>query len=43
MSRPTKNGERLWPQFVAFYPGYEFFERNAKGRKIPVVILDPRA
>lgn len=34
--------QRLWPNFVAFYPGYEFFERNAKGRKIPVVILDPR-
>ncbi|MGZ4183947.1 MAG: nitroreductase/quinone reductase family protein [Solirubrobacteraceae bacterium] len=34
---------RLWPQFVAFYPGYEFFQRNAKGRKIPIVILDPRS
>lgn len=34
---------RLWPQFVAFYPGYEFFQRNATGRKIPIVILDPRA
>jgi deazaflavin-dependent oxidoreductase (nitroreductase family) len=34
--------QRLWPKFVAFYPGYEFFERNAEGRKIPVVILDPR-
>ena len=34
--------ERLWPKFVAFYPGYEFFQRNAKGRKIPIVILDPR-
>lgn len=32
---------RLWPEFVAFYPGYEFFQRNAKGRKIPVVILEP--
>ena len=21
--------ERLWPKFVAFYPGYEFFQRNA--------------
>ncbi len=35
--------DRLWPQFVAFYPGYEFFARNAKARKIPIVILDPRA
>jgi deazaflavin-dependent oxidoreductase (nitroreductase family) len=34
--------DRLWPQFVAFYPGYEFFQRNANGRKIPIVILDPR-
>src|ERR1022692_435347 len=33
--------DRLWPQFVAFYPGYEFFQRNANGRKIPIVILDP--
>ena len=34
--------DRLWPQFVAFYPGYDFFQRNAKGRKIPIVILDGR-
>jgi deazaflavin-dependent oxidoreductase (nitroreductase family) len=33
---------RLWPEFVAFYPGYEFFQRNAKGRQIPLVVLDPR-
>jgi deazaflavin-dependent oxidoreductase (nitroreductase family) len=33
---------RLWAKFVAFYPGYDFFQRNAKGRKIPIVILDPR-
>jgi F420H(2)-dependent quinone reductase len=33
--------DRLWPQFVATYPGYEFWRANAKGRKIPVVILDP--
>jgi F420H(2)-dependent quinone reductase len=33
---------RLWPEFEAFYPGYEFFQRNAKGRKIPIVILEPR-
>jgi deazaflavin-dependent oxidoreductase (nitroreductase family) len=33
---------RLWSRFVAFYPGYEFYERNAKGRTIPIVILDPR-
>jgi deazaflavin-dependent oxidoreductase (nitroreductase family) len=34
--------DRLWPQFVAFYPGYDFFQRNAKGRTIPIVIFDPR-
>jgi deazaflavin-dependent oxidoreductase (nitroreductase family) len=34
--------DRLWPKFVALYPGYEFFQSNAKGRKIPIVILDPR-
>ena len=35
--------DRLWPQFVAFYPGYDFFQRNAKDRKIPIVILEPRS
>jgi deazaflavin-dependent oxidoreductase (nitroreductase family) len=34
--------ERLWPRFVASYPGYDFYRRNAKGRVIPVVILEPR-
>jgi F420H(2)-dependent quinone reductase len=34
--------DRLWPDFVAFYPGYAAFQQNAKGRKIPIVILDPR-
>ena len=34
--------DRLWPKFVAFFPGYEFYRSNAKGRKIPIVILDPR-
>jgi deazaflavin-dependent oxidoreductase (nitroreductase family) len=34
--------DRLWPKFVAFYPGYDFFQRNAKGRTIPIVILEPR-
>lgn len=33
--------DRLWPQFVAFYPGYDFFQRNAKTRKIPIIIFDP--
>ncbi len=34
--------DRLWAKFVALYPGYDFYKRNAKGRKIPIVILDPR-
>ncbi len=34
--------DRLWPKFVAFYPGYDFFQSHAKSRKIPIVILDPR-
>jgi deazaflavin-dependent oxidoreductase (nitroreductase family) len=34
--------DRLWTKMVAIYPGYDFYERNAKGRKIPVVILDRR-
>jgi deazaflavin-dependent oxidoreductase (nitroreductase family) len=34
--------DRLWSKFVAFYPGYDWFQRNAKGRKIPIVILDAR-
>ncbi len=33
---------RLWPKFVAFYPGYEDFQRRAKDRKIPLVVLEPR-
>jgi deazaflavin-dependent oxidoreductase (nitroreductase family) len=32
----------LWPKFVAFYPGYDAFQRQAKSRTIPIVILDPR-
>jgi F420H(2)-dependent quinone reductase len=34
--------ERLWSKFVAIYPGSEFYQRNAKDREIPIVILDPR-
>ncbi|HEY3830337.1 MAG TPA: nitroreductase family deazaflavin-dependent oxidoreductase [Solirubrobacteraceae bacterium] len=34
--------ERLWEELVEMFPGYDFYERNAKGRKIPIVILDPR-
>lgn len=34
--------DRLWPKFVEMYPGAEFYRHNARGRKIPIVILDPR-
>jgi deazaflavin-dependent oxidoreductase (nitroreductase family) len=34
--------DQLWKKMVAIYPGYDFYERNAKGREIPVVVLDPR-
>jgi deazaflavin-dependent oxidoreductase (nitroreductase family) len=34
--------DRLWPQFVASYPGYDFYQVHAKSRKIPIVIFDPR-
>jgi deazaflavin-dependent oxidoreductase (nitroreductase family) len=34
--------DQLWPSFVALYPGYDFYQRHAKGRKIPIVILEPR-
>lgn len=43
-ARLAIDGERdqLWKKMVAIYPGYDFYKRNAKGRKIPIVILDPR-
>jgi deazaflavin-dependent oxidoreductase (nitroreductase family) len=34
--------ERLWGDLVAMFPGYDFYARNARGRTIPIVILDPR-
>jgi deazaflavin-dependent oxidoreductase (nitroreductase family) len=34
--------DRLWSRFVAMYPGSEFYRRNARGREIPIVVLDPR-
>jgi deazaflavin-dependent oxidoreductase (nitroreductase family) len=34
--------ERLWQEFVGFYPGYEFYREHAKGRRIPIVLLEPR-
>jgi F420H(2)-dependent quinone reductase len=34
--------DRLWAEFVDFYPGYEFFAAHAGARRIPIVVLDPR-
>ena len=33
--------ERLWSKLVATYPGFDFFQRSAGERQIPVVVLDP--
>ncbi|NNH70806.1 nitroreductase family deazaflavin-dependent oxidoreductase [Nocardia uniformis] len=43
-ARVATDAERdsLWQRCVAFYPGYEFFQRITRGRKIPIVILEPR-
>lgn len=43
-ARVASNEERalLWPKFVASYPSYDFYARNAGGRTIPIVILEPR-
>src|SRR3954447_23081431 len=43
-ARVAENEERkrLWSKFVAIYPGFEIYQRNAKGREIPIVILDRR-
>jgi deazaflavin-dependent oxidoreductase (nitroreductase family) len=40
-ARVASDSERaaLWPECVAFLPGYASYERNANGRQIPVVIL----
>jgi len=34
--------ERLWPVAVDSYADYETYQRRSKGRKIPMVILEPR-
>jgi len=34
--------ERLWAGFLALYPGAEAYQRNSQGRRIPIVVLDPR-
>ena len=34
--------ERLWPQAVRMYGGYEDYAARSKGREIPLVVLEPR-
>jgi deazaflavin-dependent oxidoreductase (nitroreductase family) len=34
--------DRMRPRLSAVYPGSDFFQHLAKGRKIPIVILEPR-
>lgn len=34
--------KRLWAEFTAFFPGYEFFRENAGSREIPIVVFDRR-
>lgn len=34
--------ERLWPRFVAIFPTYDYYQRQAAPREIPVVLLEPR-
>jgi deazaflavin-dependent oxidoreductase (nitroreductase family) len=34
--------ERLWPVVVQKYHGYADYQARSKGRKIPLVILEPR-
>lgn len=34
--------EQLWKKMLTTFPGYAFYQRNAKGREIPIVIFDPR-
>jgi len=34
--------ERLWPEAVRMYHGYEDYQARSKGREIPLVVLEPR-
>ncbi|HEY2715582.1 MAG TPA: nitroreductase/quinone reductase family protein [Solirubrobacterales bacterium] len=34
--------ERLWPRFVAAFPSYGYYQRQAAPRQIPLVLLEPR-
>lgn len=34
--------DHLWPTLVATFPAYDIYQRNAKYRNLPVLILNPR-
>jgi hypothetical protein len=38
---PDEERDRLWPEFVKFCPDYEFWQRLASPRQIPIVVLEP--
>ena len=43
-ARIATDAERnlLWPKFIEFFPSYDFYQRHAGNRTIPIVILTPR-
>jgi F420H(2)-dependent quinone reductase len=43
-ARVATDAERnlLWPRFIELFPSYDFFQRLAGNRTIPIVILTPR-
>jgi F420H(2)-dependent quinone reductase len=34
--------DQLWPRFVAAFPSYDYYRRQAAPRQIPLVLLEPR-
>ena len=42
-ARVAAESERAqwWPRLVAKYPGYEFYQRRANHRQIPIVLFEP--
>jgi deazaflavin-dependent oxidoreductase (nitroreductase family) len=34
--------ERLWPQAVKVWSGYDDYQARSRGREIPMVVLEPR-
>lgn len=45
VAREAEGAERaeLWQRAVAFYPGYAAYQARAGARRIPVMVLSPRA